>query len=68
MKPKQTFRAGQLEVALWEKDGKLSATIRKTYKDEQTGEWKEAKSLQPNDLPVVASLLLQAHQACVTKQ
>jgi hypothetical protein len=40
-----------------------NATIRKSYKDETSGEWKDATSFSPTDLAVVSQLSSQAFQA-----
>ena len=40
-----------------------NATIRKSYKDEKSGDWKETTSLSPTDLAVVIRLSSQAFQA-----
>jgi hypothetical protein len=52
---------------VWKNSGEqgdmYNATIRKSYKDEKSGEWKEMGSLSPTDLAVVARLSSQAFQA-----
>jgi hypothetical protein len=40
-----------------------NATIRKSYKDDKSGEWKETSSFSPTDLAVVSQLSSQAFQA-----
>lgn len=54
--------SGHVEVAVWPRvvsDREvLNATIRKTYKDGE--EYKESKSLRPEELPIVSALLLEA--------
>jgi hypothetical protein len=58
--------SGHIEVACWprtvgEGDQErevLNTTLRKTYKDGE--EYKEAKSLRPEELPLAAALLTEA--------
>lgn len=66
-RPVATFRQGGVEVSVWRNPGDqgdmYNATIRKSYKDEKSGEWKETSSFSPVDLAVVAQLSSQAFQA-----
>jgi hypothetical protein len=40
-----------------------NTTIRNSYKDDKTNEWKETTSFSPTDLAVLAQLSGQAFQA-----
>jgi hypothetical protein len=67
-RPVKTFRQGGVEVSIWRNAGKeggdlYNATIRKSYKDEATGEWKDTSSFNPTDLAVLSQLSSQAFQA-----
>jgi hypothetical protein len=66
-RPVKTFKQGGIEVSVWKNSGEqgdmYNATIRKSYKDEKSGEWKETSSLSPTDLAVVSQLSSQAFQA-----
>jgi hypothetical protein len=60
-KPVQNFRNKGLDVAIWEtRTGGISLTIRKTYKDKQTGEYKESKYLFKEDAERLIELLQEA--------
>jgi len=41
----------------------FNTTIRNSYRDEKSGEWKESSSFSPTDLAVVAQLSGLAFQA-----
>ena len=56
-KPAKTFRAGQIEVAVWSGEYGPSITVSKSYKD-KTGEWKRTNFLNLGDI-VIASKLLE---------
>ena len=66
-RPVATFKQGGVEVSVWKNSGEqgdmYNATIRKSYKDERSGEWKESTSFNPTDLAVLAQLSGQAFQA-----
>lgn len=66
-RPIKTFRQGGVEVSVWRNSGEkgdmYNTTIRNSYKDEGSGEWKETSSFSPTDLAVVAQLSGQAFQA-----
>jgi hypothetical protein len=64
--PKATFKQGGVEVTVWQNgDNLYNATVRNSYKDEKTGEWKETTSYGPADLAVTAQLTSQAFQEIV---
>ncbi len=73
--PVQTFRVGQITASVWvneqESNGQTfkipSVTIRKSYTDQQTGEWKEASSFKGADLPKLQIVLEKAYEYCVTR-
>lgn len=66
-RPVKTFKQGGVEVSVWRNSGEqgdmYNATIRKSYKDEKSGEWKETSSFNPTDLAVLSQLSSQAFQA-----
>lgn len=66
-RPVKTFKQGGVEVSVWrnagEKGDMYNTTIRNSYKEEASGEWKETKSFSPTDLAVVSQLSSQAFQA-----
>lgn len=66
-RPVKSFKQGGVEVSVWRNPGEqgdmYNATIRKSYKDEKSGEWKETSSFSPTDLAVVSQLSSQAFQA-----
>jgi hypothetical protein len=59
-RPIKIFKQGGVEVSLWRNSGEkgdmYNTTIRNSYKDENSGEWKETSSFSPTDLAVVAQL------------
>lgn len=60
-KPVQDFKHKGLSVAVWPtKNGGYSYSISKRYKDKQTGEWKETKSLFKEEAEALIDLLKQA--------
>ena len=66
-RPIKIFKQGGVEVSVWRNSGEkgdmYNTTIRNSYKDENSGEWKETSSFSPTDLAVVAQLTGQAFQA-----
>jgi hypothetical protein len=42
-----------------------NATIRNSYKDQESGEWKDTSSFSPADLAVASQLTSQAFQEIV---
>jgi hypothetical protein len=66
-RPVKTFKQGGVEVSVWrnpgEKGDMYNTTIRNSYKDNDSGEWKETSSFSPTDLAVVSQLSSQAFQA-----
>ena len=67
--PLQTLRDGAVVVKLWRQESKngpfVSATLGRTYKDEQTGEYGESRSLSGTDLLKAHALMLEAHKEAV---
>lgn len=60
-KPVQDFKHKGLSVAVWPtKNGGYSYSISKRYKDKQSGEWKETKSLFKDEAEALIDLLKQA--------
>ena len=66
-RPVATFKQGGVEVSVWknhtEQGDLYNTTLRNSYKDDKSGEWKETKSFSPTDLAVLAQLSSQAFQA-----
>jgi hypothetical protein len=60
-------KQGGVDVSVWrnhtEKGDLFNTTIRNSYKDEASGEWKETTSFSPTDLAVLSQLSSQAFQA-----
>lgn len=64
--PIQTLRDGAVVVKIWERNGKNgpypSATLGRTYQNEQTGEWGESRTLGRADVLKAQALLLEANR------
>ena len=67
--PLQTLRDGAVVVKLWRQESKngpfVSATVGRTYRNEETGEYGESRSLSGTDLLKAHALMLEAHKECV---
>ena len=67
-KPVQKFRYGLVSCAVWEntieKDGKTiilqNFTFQRSYRDKETGQWKNTDSFTPQSL---GNLLITIHKA-----
>jgi hypothetical protein len=60
-KPVQNFRDRGLDVAVWTaKNGGYSFTIRKTYKNKQSGEYVETKYMYKEECEKLIELLQEA--------
>jgi hypothetical protein len=60
-KPIQDFKNKGVSVAVWPtKNGGYSYSISKRYKDKQSGEWRESKSLFKEEAEALIDLLKQA--------
>ncbi len=60
--PLETFREGAANIKLWQQqrhDGQIfvTASVGRSYKDRQSGQWKESKSFSPDDLIKLQSLI-----------
>jgi hypothetical protein len=64
-RPAATFKQGGVEVSVWRNGDMYNATIRNSYKDEASGQWKETSSFSPADLAVASQLTSQAFQEIV---
>jgi hypothetical protein len=68
-RPVATFKQGGVEVSVWknhtDKGDMFNTTIRNSYKDDASGEWKETSSFSPADLAVVSQLSSMAFQEIV---
>jgi len=66
--PAKTFKCGQVSDAIWFKrlgrDSEVievpSIMITKSYLDEESGDWKKAKTFFADDLPKVATVAMEA--------
>jgi len=58
--PSKTFNVKGINVAIWEGDRGRSISIKKSYKDKNTGAYKEAKTYFENELSTLISLLNEA--------
>ena len=71
-RPVKAFRQGGVEVAVWrnhtDNGDMYNATIRNSYKDASSGEWKETSSFSPADIAVLAQLSAQAFQEIVQQK
>ena len=59
-KPLQSWKVKGVDIAAWDGKSGPSFSIRKSYKDKQTGEWKESKYFYVEDLKNLAMCLGQA--------
>jgi len=60
-RPIQTFKNKGLDVAIWETSrGGHTVTIRKTYKDKATNQYKETKNLFKEEVDSLIALLQEA--------
>jgi hypothetical protein len=50
---------------VWRNGDMYNATIRNSYKDQESGEWKDTSSFSPADLAVASQLTSQAFQEIV---
>lgn len=64
--PIKTWRNKGIEIAAWEGKWGKQFTWRKTYKDKNTGEYKETKFLFEGDLAILLELVTDAHHWAVT--
>jgi len=64
--PLQTFRDGAIFVKVWEQQGKngpyVTATMGRTYQDDRTGEYGDARSFTGTDLLKLQALMGEAHK------
>ena len=61
-RPVKSFKQGGVEVTVWKNGDMYNTTIRNSYKDDKTSEWKETSSFSPTDLAVLSQLSSQAFQ------
>jgi hypothetical protein len=55
--PAKKWRAGVIEISKWEKDGSFSYSLKKSYKDKKTDEWKKTDTYFDNQLISLKELL-----------
>jgi hypothetical protein len=61
VKPLQFWKQKGLEIVAWpSKNGGVQFSLKKSYKDKQTNEWKETKTYFENDLETLAGLITNA--------
>ena len=65
-RPLVTFRHRGISASVFKNDGNSDTTyfnvsIQNRYKDKETGEWKDSKSLLRDQLPVLEHLIRQAY-------
>ena len=65
--PLQTLRDGAVAVKLWRQESEehgafVSATVTRTYKDRETGDYRESHSLSGADMLRAQALLGDAHR------
>ena len=56
----KTLAAPGIEVSIWKGEKRNSFTIRKRYKDPESGDWKEAKTFGEQDLAGLSLLCQRA--------
>jgi len=67
-KPVQNFRDKGVDVAVWNaKNGGYSFTIRKTYKNKQSGEYVETKYLYKEECEKLIELLQEAVKYAINR-
>jgi hypothetical protein len=60
-KPVQEWRQKGLSISVWANDNGNSYQIRKSWKDKQSGEWKDMRmKLFPSELGLMGQLLMAA--------
>ena len=71
--PKQKFKAGGISATVWGNEtikgnevvSYNTISIERTYKDKESGEWKNTNSLRVSDLPKAALVLNKAYEYIV---
>lgn len=62
------FKAKNAQLIIWENNGRLSFEFGKHYKDKQTDQWKETKTLYIEELREVGEMFLRAATWAANKQ
>lgn len=70
--PVKKFRAGAVQVAVWENQGKegssfYTVSLDRSYKD-KNDEWKKSNSLKTSDLPKAVLALQKAYEYLALKE
>lgn len=63
--PVKTFKhadSKSIQIAVWQNDHGMSCTIKKSYKDKNSGEWKDSKYWFQEDIKALGEL---CHEAIV---
>ncbi len=75
-KPIRKFRSGSVSAAVWENtiqtdDGPKTVeniTFQRSYKDTETGQWKNTDSYTPASLGNLLAVVLQAIVSCAAEE
>lgn len=67
-KPTKTYKAGLLDLSLWENEGKegimKSFTFQRSYQDTE-GKWNHTQSIKTTDIPKLIVLLQKAYSEMI---
>jgi hypothetical protein len=66
-KPLKFDRTGALSLSLWENENKKSFSFQKSYKEENSEEWKHTTVLNLFDLPKLKVLIEEAYKEEILK-
>ena len=61
------FKAKTSQLVIWQNQHGISFAFGKHYKDKQTGEWKESKSIYADELKDIGEMFLRAAQWAAKK-
>jgi len=75
-KPTKKFETGGVSVAIWANEIETAngpktvdrVTVERRYKDQATGEWKNASGFQSNEIPRLILCLQKAYEHMVFKK
>jgi len=65
-RPLKQFKAGGVEVAVWDNEKGKSISMQRTYKDKNE-DWKHTSSLNPSDIPKAVLALNKAYEYLTMK-
>lgn len=70
-RPFRKLAAGNIQVAIWQNEGKNSefytVTISRRFKD-KNDEWQNSNSFRLNDIPKVIAALQEAYKSMILKE